>query len=108
AMPISMAYPVLASFGAVLLLNESMSPLSVLGVLVTLGGVYLVAVRPSVRAAGEIVRPRAYWLGVGLAAAAAVSWSFSTLALRPALDLVDVATAAAIRTPVASALLFLT
>ena len=43
-----------------------------------------------------------------MAAAAAVSWSCSTLALGPALELVDVPTASAIRTPLASALLFLT
>jgi drug/metabolite transporter (DMT)-like permease len=101
-----MAYPVLASFGAVAFLNEPMSPLSVVGVLVTLGGVYLVAVRHPVSSGADVVRARAYWMGVGLAAAAAVSWSCSTLALRPALDLVDVATAAAIRTPAASAVLF--
>jgi drug/metabolite transporter (DMT)-like permease len=35
-----------------------------------------------------------------------VSWSCSTLALGPAMALVDVPTASAIRTPIASALLF--
>jgi drug/metabolite transporter (DMT)-like permease len=108
AMPISMAYPVLASIGAVLVLHEPMGPLSALGIAVTLGGVYLVAARPSVTSPSvDHARSRGYWLGVAMAAAAAASWSGSTLALRPALDLVDVATAGAIRVPLASALLFL-
>ena len=41
-----------------------------------------------------------------MAAAAAVSWSCSTLVLGPALELVDVPTASAVRTPLASALLW--
>jgi DME family drug/metabolite transporter len=109
AMPISMAYPVLASIGAVLLLHESMGPLSAVGIALTLGGVYLVAVRPSTWSDGSNVKsgsPAGYWFGVALAGIAAVSWSFSTLALSPALQLVDASTATAIRTPLASALLF--
>ena len=106
AMPISMGYPVLASAGAVVLLHERMGPLAAFGVALTLGGVYLVA-RP-VASAGTSTEGRGYWVGVGMAAAAAVSWSCSTLALGPALELVDVPTASAIRTPLASALLFLT
>ena len=106
AMPISMGYPVLASAGAVVLLHERMGPLAAVGVALTLGGVYLVA-RP-VASPTRTSAGRGYWVGVGMAAAAAVSWSCSTLALGPALELVDVPTASAIRTPLASALLFLT
>jgi len=107
AMPISMAYPVLASVGAVVLLHEAMGPLAAVGIALTLGGVYLVAVRPSAEASSVRAEPAAgYWIGVALAATAAVSWSCSTLALSPALQLVDASTAAAIRTPLASALLF--
>ena len=43
-----------------------------------------------------------------MAATAAVSWSCSTLALRPALELVDVPTASAVRMPLVSALLWVT
>jgi drug/metabolite transporter (DMT)-like permease len=107
AMPISMGYPVLASAGAVVLLHERMGPLAAFGVALTLGGVYLVA-RPVASATRTSTEGRGYWVGVGMAAAAAVSWSCSTLALGPALELVDVPTASAIRTPLASALLFLT
>ena len=108
AMPISMGYPVLASIGAVVLLHERMGPLAAVGVLLTLGGVYLVARPAATSSARTSSAGRAYWIGVGMAAAAAVSWSCSTLALGPALALVDVPTASAIRTPLASALLFLT
>ena len=110
AMPISMGYPVLASIGAVVLLGETLGPWAAVGIPLTLGGVYLVAVpRGAARqVAANEVRGRAYWLGVGLAATAAVSWSCSTLALRPALDLVDVPTAGAIRMPIVSVLLWIT
>ena len=106
AMPISMAYPVLAAIGAVVLLHESLGPVAAVGIALTLGGVYLVAARP--RAESELKLPTAtgYWSGVALAVAAAVSWSCSTLALGPALALVDVPTVSAIRTPLASAVLF--
>ncbi|MBV9578561.1 MAG: DMT family transporter [Chloroflexi bacterium] len=107
AMPISMAYPVLASLGAVVLLHESMGPLAAVGIALTLGGVYLVAARPGDESSTRPAeRAGGYWVGVALAATAAVSWSFSTLALDPALQLVDASTATAIRTPLASALLF--
>jgi DME family drug/metabolite transporter len=107
AMPISMAYPVLASIGAVVLLHEPMGPLGAVGIALTLAGVYLVAVRPAaLRASSVSSGSGSYWSGVALAATAAVSWSCSTLALGPALQLVDPSTAAAIRTPLASALLF--
>ena len=108
AMPISMAYPVLASIGAVALLHEQMGPLAVVGIPLTLGGVYLVAARSATAPVTAASAGRGYWVGVGLAAAAAVSWSCSTLALGPALALVDVPTASAVRTPLASALLFFT
>ena len=104
AMPISMAYPVLAAIGAVVLLHETLGGLAALGIALTLGGVYLVAARPLT--VEEAPRARGYWVGVALAATAAVSWSCSTLALGPAMKLVDVPTASAIRTPLASALLF--
>jgi drug/metabolite transporter (DMT)-like permease len=106
AMPISMGYPVLSSIGAVVVLHESIGPLAAIGVVLTLAGVYLVALRSSGKGPPE-GRPNNYWLGVGMAATAAVSWSCSTLALGPALTMVDVPTAGAVRTPVASALLFL-
>jgi drug/metabolite transporter, DME family len=104
AMPISMGYPVLASIGGVMLLHETLGPLGTLGIALTLGGVYFVA-QPA-RGGTVAAHARAYWVGVAMAEAAAVSWSCSTLALGPALELVDVPTASAVRTPLASALLW--
>jgi drug/metabolite transporter (DMT)-like permease len=111
AMPISMGYPVLASLGAVVLLGEPLGALAVVGIALTLGGVYLVAL-PGRAAQAKSGDPmpgvRGYWTGVILAAAAAVSWSCSTLALGPALELVDVPTAGAIRLPAVSVVLWTT
>jgi uncharacterized membrane protein len=106
AMPISMGYPVLAALGAVVVLHEPLGPLAVLGSALTLGGVYLVAV-PTRVGAMQVASGSGYWRGVLMAAVAAVGWSFSTLMLRPALDLVDVPTASAIRMPLVAGLLWL-
>lgn len=106
AMPISMGYPVLASIGAVVFLHESMGQLGPVGIGLTLAGVYLVAL-PARAAVSPTSSPQAgYWRGVAMAAAAAVSWSCSTLALGPALQLVDVPTAGAVRMPLVGALLW--
>jgi drug/metabolite transporter, DME family len=108
AMPISMAYPVLAAVGATYLLNETLGPLAAVGIVLTLGGVYLVALPARVPQTSTTSFRRGYWSGVAMAASAAVSWSCSTLALGPALQMVDVSTASAIRTPLAGALLWAT
>jgi drug/metabolite transporter (DMT)-like permease len=111
AMPISMGYPVLAAIGAVFLLDEKLGPLAAVGIVLTLGGVHLVALPAGGRefSATHGSSPgRGYWVGIAMAATAAVSWSCSTLALRPALELVDVPTASAIRMPLVSALLWVT
>lgn len=105
AMPISMGYPVLAAVGAVVLLNESLGPLAFVGIVLTLGGVYLVA-RSSRAVEASTPVSGGYGRGVLLAAIAAIGWSCSTLALRPALQLVDVPTASAIRMPLVAALLW--
>src|SRR5207237_8759707 len=88
--------------------DEHMGSAAAVGIPLALGGVYLVAARSGTAPVTAASAGRGYWVGVGLAAAAAVSWSCSTLALGPALALVDVPTASAVRTPLASALLFFT
>jgi len=105
AMPISMAYPVLAATGAVFILHEPLGPLAVAGIILTLSGVYLVAL-PTRALASPTRAGDGYWRGVAMASIAAVGWSCSTLALRPALELVDVPTASAIRMPLVAALLW--
>ena len=105
AMPISMGYPVLAALGGALLLGEDLGPLAILGIGLTLGGVYLVALPPA--NASALDGPRDV-RGLLMAVVAAVCWSASTLLLRPVLSDVDVPTASAIRMPLASALLWAT
>jgi drug/metabolite transporter (DMT)-like permease len=104
AMPISMGYPILAALGAVLLLNETIGILGIVGIALTLAGVSLVA-QP--RGKDDTISRNAYWRGVLLAVIAAVGWSCSTLALRPALQIIDVPTALAIRMPLVGILLWL-
>ena len=105
AMPISMGYPVLAALGAMVILHEPLGPLAVVGMVLTLGGVYLVAM-PTRATSSSAHSVDGYWPGVLLAAIAAVGWSLSTLLLRPTLELVDVPTASAIRVPLVAALLW--
>jgi len=107
AMSISMAYPVLTALLAVVLLGESLSVVAVVGIALALGGVYLVA-RPSPEPEVVATRPGDYWRGVLMACVAALGWTCSTLSLRPALELVDVPTASAIRMPLVGVLLWVT
>ncbi|MCA1644249.1 MAG: DMT family transporter [Chloroflexi bacterium] len=102
AMPISMGYPVITSLLAALLLGERLTVISALGMVATLVGVYLVAM-PSAGVARALSQQpvRGYWVGVGLAAVAAVCWSFSAIAVKPALEMTDVVTASVIRTGLA-------
>src|ERR1700730_5449519 len=71
AMPISMGYPVVTSLLAALLLGERFTATSVIGILATLGGVYLVAMPPAGFARALSRQPvRGYWYGVALATVA--------------------------------------
>ncbi len=106
AMPISMGYPVLTTLFAVLLLHEPLNVPAALGIGLALFGVYLVAAPSGVRAARGH-REATDWTGVILAVVAAFCWAAGTLAIRPALEIVDTATANAIRMPLVSAVLLL-
>jgi len=106
AMPISTAYPVLTSVLAALVLGERLTAVSAVGMVMTLLGVYLVAVPTGITGADRQKPVTGYWQGVGLAAVAAVCWSGSAIAVKPALALVDVVTASVIRAGMASALLW--
>jgi len=107
ALPISMAYPVLTAVLAVVLLGEHLGPVSALGIVATLAGVYLVAAPTRGVSHAQASAPGTYWGGVAMAVAAAVGWSISAVTIRPALEYVDVWTASAVRMPLASALLWL-
>jgi drug/metabolite transporter, DME family len=106
ALPISMGYPILTAALAVTFLGEPIDLFSALGIVATLVGVYLVA-RPAHAAGTEYVSPgRAYWVGIAMAASAAIGWSISAVLLSPALENVDVWTASAIRAPLAALMLW--
>lgn len=99
AMPISMGYPVMTSLLAALLLGERLTIISLVGMLATLVGVYLVAMPGAGVARALSQQPvSGHWVGVGLAAVAAVCWSFSSVSVKPALGMTDVMTASVIRT----------
>jgi drug/metabolite transporter, DME family len=101
AMTLSMSYPVVAAVLAAFLLDERISAQIAIGGLLTLGGlVVVVATRQEEGAA-----PRS-WLGVGAAAAAAVAWGVSVVALRVPLEEIDALTAQLVRLPLAAALLW--
>lgn len=102
AMPISMGYPVMTSLLAAVLLGERLSALSVVGMFGTLVGVYLVAMpSPGVARALSQQPISGHWVGVGLAAVAAMCWSVSAITVKPALGMTDVVTASVVRTGLA-------
>ncbi|MDQ6674680.1 MAG: DMT family transporter [Chloroflexota bacterium] len=107
AMPISTGYPVVTSLLAALLLGERLTITSVIGMLATLGGVYLVAM-PGGGVARALSRQpvRGHWHGVAFAMVAALCWSFSAIAVKPALAMTDVVTASVIRSGFAAILLW--
>jgi drug/metabolite transporter (DMT)-like permease len=107
AMPISTGYPVVTSLLAALILGERLTVTSVIGMLATLGGVYLVAM-PGAGVARALSRQPAsgYWRGVVFAIVAAGCWSFSAIAVKPALAATDVITASVIRSGLAAIVLW--
>jgi drug/metabolite transporter (DMT)-like permease len=102
AMPISMAYPVLTAALAVILLRESIALISAAGMVATLVGVYLVAAPGNEPRISKGSFRSVYWVGIGMALAAAIGWSVATVALGPALEHVDIWTASAVREPLAA------
>jgi DME family drug/metabolite transporter len=98
ALPISSTYPILTALIAVVWLGEPLGWRTVLGILLTVGGVYLVAF-PRVRAALEQPPPSAR--GVLLSLAAAGCWAISTASVKPALAQVDPLVANGVRLPAA-------
>jgi DME family drug/metabolite transporter len=107
AMPISTSEPLLTTLLAVLFLGEHVTPGLLGGVILVPAGLYLVT-RP-VR--GRVILPGAdvgtTRVGVALAVGAAVTWSLSTIWLRPALDQIDVLTASFLKTSFAALMVWL-
>jgi drug/metabolite transporter (DMT)-like permease len=97
AMPISMSHPLLTALLAVALLGERVTLGLVGGLVLIPSGLYLVTRPP-----GRVVLPKAdaeaARTGITMAFAAAGLWAVSAVMVRPALDQVDILSAAAIRT----------
>jgi drug/metabolite transporter (DMT)-like permease len=101
AMTLSMSYPVVAAALAAVILDERISAQVAVGGLLTLVGLVLVVATRG----GEGTAPRS-WLGVAAAAAAAVAWGVSVVALRVPLAEIDALTAQLVRLPLAALLLW--
>lgn len=101
AMPISSCFPLFTIVIAALFLGEQITPRTLLGALLVIGGVLLVAVprRAGVEAAPSAPALPGYWIGVGMALTAAICWSLSTTLSRVAVNDIDVITANTLRLP---------
>jgi drug/metabolite transporter (DMT)-like permease len=103
-MTIAMSYPLVATALAAAFLGETVTPRLAGGSLLTLSGVALIALSRA-REAGTT---DGWWLGIGGAVLAAVSWGVSSALLKVPLGDVDPVTAQAVRLPLAGVLLFAT
>src|SRR5262245_27014518 len=103
-MTIAMSYPLVATALAAAFLGEAVTPRLAAGSLLTLSGVALIAITRS----GDGTATDGWWVGVGGAALAAVSWGVSSALLKVPLSDVEPVTAQAVRLPLAGVLLFAT
>jgi DME family drug/metabolite transporter len=106
ALPISTTYPIVTALLAMVFLDEPVTWRTFAGIVLVVGGVYLVAFRNASRADGARTEPLT-GLGVALALGAALCWSVAPVILRPALLQVDLLVANAIRLPTACIVLIL-
>jgi drug/metabolite transporter (DMT)-like permease len=97
AMPISMSHPLFTSILAVLFLGETINAGFVAGIVMILGGLYLVSVPARGRVVVPIADAQATRVGLAMALGAAMCWAVSTVLVRPALLEVDTVTAATLR-----------
>ena len=103
-MTIAMSYPLVATALAASFLGETITPRLAVGSLLTLSGVALIALSR----AGDGAATDGWWMGMGGAVVAAVSWGVSSAVLKVPLSDVDAVTAQAVRLPLAGMLLFAT
>ncbi|MHB1294736.1 MAG: DMT family transporter [Anaerolineae bacterium] len=104
--PIASTYPVFTVLAGVLILHEEVGWPMLGGLVLVLGGIYLVA-RPSGHIVGPKVAPlsrRRLWLGLLLAVSTAVLWGVSAVFLALGVEGVSGAAANVIRVPVVMAL----
>ena len=98
AFPIAATYPALTLVLAVLLYDEPITWLLILGVLLTIVGVMAISQGRSAASVAELRETKAS--GITWALAASVLWAASTAMLQPGLRGLDALAAAAIRLPV--------
>lgn len=100
AMPIANTHPFLTAAAAIAVLGEHVSALAFAGMGLVVGGVWQVTRGSS--SGGGAGAGRDLLVGAGLATMAAMAWTASSVAVRPALDVIDVPLASLIRLPLAS------
>jgi DME family drug/metabolite transporter len=104
AFPISMAvYPLLTIALAVVLLGEGVTPVMMVGTLLTIAGVYLIVAAGRATAGGgePIVRRKQLAYGLAMVVVASALWALASVWLRSAADGVEPILAQAVRMPVA-------
>jgi uncharacterized membrane protein len=106
AMPIASSYPLVTGFLAVWLLGETLTTGLVVGMVIVALGVWLLT-SEGAEAIGGGLSPREVRLGIGLAAIAAFGWAVSAIAVRPAMDTMDVLLASTFRMPIVAVALVL-
>lgn len=104
ALPIAGSYPLLTAVLALFVLHEDLTAQTLVGIIVTLCGVYLVA-RPQRGRPLDASSQKSNGLGLAAAFGASLFWSVSTISLKPAVEVVEPVVANAIRLPMAAVLL---
>ena len=99
ALPISITYPIFVLPFSVTIIGESLSGLTIVGVLITVVGLYVITApkRGAEKAPAETRRQ--YWRGIFLLLAASVCWATGTIVLNFSMTELDPIVASAIRMP---------
>ena len=99
ALPISITYPIFVLPFSATIIGESLSRLTIVGVLITVAGLYVITApkRGAEKAPAETRRQ--YWQGVFLLLAASVCWAVGTTVLSFSMTELDPIVASAIRMP---------
>ncbi len=105
ALTLSMANPLLTTLVGIGLLGEEVTAPRALGILLVVGGLVLI-----ILGKGEpgLDHRRATRRGIRLVLVASVAWALSAILLKPALQMVSVVSAAAVRIPAGGLFLWLT
>jgi drug/metabolite transporter (DMT)-like permease len=106
AMPIASSYPLVTGVLAVWLLGETLTLGLVVGMVIVALGVWLLT-SEGAEAIGGGLSSREVTVGIGLAAIAALGWAISAIAVRPAMETMDVLLASTLRMPIAAVALIL-